>query len=210
MSEEKKQIWYHSELDEVTFYSIPENVFFLPGEYEMERFDGVVKKVQSAELINYQIESEEAGRQLKESYEAAMQVAKKKLGQLARFAELTGKSEQLNKIIDNGAIPSGAQDVQEFVQDFFSKMNQTTSSEVEQQKLFKETFQKVPEIAAFFDEKTLEKAANDPETWANEMYQTMFGEEEVLRQKKKTEKLKNTIAEQLRRNIEEAENKNRK
>ena len=89
-------------------------------------------------------------------------------------------------------------------------MNQTTSSEVEQQKLFQETFRKVPEIAAFFDEKTLEKAAKDPEAWANEMYQTMFGKEELQRQKKKTDTLKNTIAEQLRRNIEEAEKKNRK
>jgi hypothetical protein len=204
MSEEKRQIWYHIAEAMTVFYSIPENVFFLPGEYRLERFDGVVKTVQPEELVNYRVEENEAEQQLKLAYEEALNVVKKKLNYMARFAEITGKTARFDKLVSDAADPGGVANVQEFVQDFFSKMHTTASSDVEQQNLFKETFRKVPEIAAFFDEKTLEKAAKDPEAWANEMYRTMFGEEEIERKKKKRETLKTTISEQLRKNLEEA------
>lgn len=207
MSEDKKQIWYHTDTTSTVFYSIPDNVFFLPGEYRLERFDGVVKTVQSDELKNYQVAQDQAEKQLKLAYEEALNVAKKRLKELARFAEITGKTTHFDQIVNDTSAPADTANIQEFVQHFFSNMHTTATSEAEQQELFKETFKKVPEIAAFFDEKALEKAAKDPEAWANEMYKTMFSEEEAKRQTEKREQLKETIAQQLKKNIEEAEKK---
>lgn len=208
MKTEHTHIWFHRETS--TFYQIPETVFFLPGNYLLERFDGVKKEVQPEELRNYEVAQTRAEQHLKEAYEEAMKVAKTNLKYLAHFAELTGRTKQFDTMIGDSVIPNGVSNVQEFVQDFFSKMNQPSSSEAEQQQLFQETFRKVPEIAAFFDEKALEKAAQNPEKWAKEMYDKMFGEELSERQKQKTDALKNTIAEQLRRNVEEAERQQKK
>lgn len=207
MSEEKKQLWFHKDVASTVFYSIPVNVFFLPGDYQLERFDGVVKTVQSVELKAYEVTQSEAEQQLKSAYEEALNVAKKRLNEMALFAEVTGKTAHFDQLVNDASIPAGAANIQEFVQHFFSKMNTTTVSEAEQQKLFKETFRKVPEIAAFFDDKALEIAAKDPEAWANEMYKTMFSEEDAKRQVEKREQLKETIAQQLKKNLEEAEKK---
>lgn len=210
MSEENTHIWYHTESDSVIFYNIPEKVFFLPGTYQLERFDGVIKKVQPEELSHYRVDEEVAGQQLTAAYEAAIQIAKKQLKYLTRFAELTGKLEQFDKLIDDKASLVGMAHVQDFVRDFFGNLNQKASSQEAQQQLFKETFEKMPDIAAFFDKKSIEKAAKDPEAWANEMYKTMFGEEELKRQSQKKDQLKKTISEQLRKNVEEAEKRYKK
>lgn len=209
MSQEIKHIWFSKTSDNITFYGIPENVLFLPGDYRLERMDGVVRMIRPEELEQYGIGQADAEKELKNTYEEAMKVAKEQLGHLARFAEITGKTDRFDKLVDSMEIPKGAEDIQTFVQQFFGKMQQP-SSETEQEQLFKETFGKVPEIAAFFDERSLENAARDPEAWANEMYKTLFGEEESKRQKEKQEHLKETISEQLRKNIEEAEKKYRK
>jgi hypothetical protein len=135
-----------------------------------------------------------------------MAISKKKLKALARFAELTGKSDDndFKDFFKGDDVMPEFEAGQEFVQDFFKSIHDDKATDSERQETFRETFKKVPEIMSFFDEDALNKAADDPDAWADEIYHKMFGEVDAKRKEQNKSKLQNEINEEIRKNIEDA------
>lgn len=196
------KIWFHRET--VTFYAIPKDERFEKGDYLLERFDGVQKQVRQQQIDGFSISAEEAKTQLRAAYDKAMELANKQFSALTQFMDLTGADvqEALGGMAGEAAgFPGG-----DLIQNLFAQVN-TGGTEAEQQQAFKDAFGKIPEVMSFFDREQLEKAAEDPEEWARAMQEKLYGKENAKAAGKRSEALKQQIADQLRRNVEEAENK---
>lgn len=205
MNTTDSKVWFHRET--VTFFAIPKSERFEAGAYLLERFDGVQKNVQHSQIEDFAISADEAKVLLRAAYDKVMEQAQKHFSALTGFMDLTGADPQkaLQELAPELADNPGT----EFMQHFFQQLNTPGTSEEEQKQSFKDTFAKIPEMLSFFDKEQLDKAAEDPEQWAQAMQEKMYGKERAATAKKRGEALKNDIAEQLRKNIAAAEKKHR-
>lgn len=72
-----KIIWYNEASR--NFYSVPEYVEFLQGNYLFQRFDGVLKKVDETALSAYKVEANEVEKLLNNEFEQAKKRINRKL-----------------------------------------------------------------------------------------------------------------------------------
>lgn len=204
MNSPQKHVWFHRET--MTYYLIASDVLFIEGDYELERFDGITKSVSDSGLEEHTISQEEAEKALREEYDAAMRIARTKMKALARFADLSGKgaNNEWKDFFKGDDVAPEFEAGQEFVQDFFKSIHDDKATDKERQETFRETFKKVPEIMSFFDEEALNKAAEDPDAWADEIYEKMFGEVDKKRKEATKKQRQSDINMEIQKNIEEA------
>jgi hypothetical protein len=69
--------------------------------------------------------------------------------------------------------------------------------ESEQKALFKQVFGQLPQMLEQFSEAGLEQAAQDPDAWADDLYQQVFGEMDA----KKQERHRQALADDIRASI---------
>lgn len=204
------EIWFHE--TSKTFFSIPSEVQFLPGDFELQRFDGVHKKVQAEALESYKIPAENAEERLTEHYEVAKKSLSKAMSAMTQFSILTNKAghSDFNNLFDGEPSEGILGKSQQWMKEFMQTMQDENASKEEQQESFKSAFGQVPEMLNFFDEASLKKAAENPEAWAQEMQEKMFGKADAKRKEQKKEQRQNDINEQIRQNIEDAMKKHNK
>ncbi len=203
------EIWFHEESK--TFYKIPGTIVFLKGDYPVKRFDGVAKTVQAAPIKSYEISAEEAEVLLKTHYETAKKVLSKAMSAMTQFSLLTNKAahEDFSSMFENTSDDSILGKSQAWVKDFMATMQNENATEEEQKESFKSAFNQVPEILDFFNEASIKKAAENPEEWAAEMQEKMFGKATSQRKEKEKAQRQSEINDQIRANIEKAMNKNK-
>lgn len=198
------EIWFHE--SSKTFFSIPTEVQFLPGEFVLQRFDGVHKNVQVEALEAYKISINNAEETLKAYYDEAKKKLSNAMNAMTQFSMLTNKAghSDFENLFNDQSSESILGKSQQWMKDFMHTMQDENASKEDQQESFKAAFGQVPEILNFFDEASLKKAAENPEQWAQEMQEKMFGKANAKRKEQKREQRQNDINDQIRKNIDEA------
>jgi len=196
-----KTIWYNESSS--SFYRIAEEVKFLEGNYLLQRFDGVLKKVDERSLANYKIEAGQVEKLLSEEFEQAKKTISRVTNALSQFALLTGKSEDvLSDHTDSDASFFGVD--QSWMSDLIATVQNESATEEQRQEAFKQSFENIPDISSFFNKESLEKATKNPEAWAKEMEEKILGNEIKAKKEAQKKRRKSEIDAQIRANIEEA------
>jgi hypothetical protein len=131
---------------------------------------------------------------------------------LHSFSERSGQTLDLagmSKQFQEGLEMAGAQAQEAFaagqalVESMVATAQNTGSlPESEQKALFKRVFAQLPQLLEQFSDAGLEQAAEDPDAWANKLYQQVFGETEQRKRDQRRQNLANeiraSIAERLR------------
>jgi hypothetical protein len=198
------ELWFHQESK--TFYKVPTDLKFMPGEYTIHRFDGVEKAILENSLDQYKAETENVEEILKSYYEITKKATAKAIGALTQFSAMTSKAahEDFEKMFSNENPESIIGKSQQWAKDFMANIQNKDASEEDQKESFKSAFGQVPEILDLFNEESLKKASEDPDAWAKEINEKMFGKGDAERKEKDTKRRQNDINEQIRRNVEEA------
>ena len=198
------ELWFHQESK--TFYQVPSDLKFLPGEYSLQRFDGVEKKILEKSIDQYKAENESVEKILKAHYEITKKAAAKAISALTQFSALTNKAttEDFENMFGAENPDSIIGQSQKWIKDFMADMQNENASKEDQKESFKSAFGQVPEILDLFNEESLKKASENPDAWANEINEKMFGKEDAERKEKDTKRRQNDINNQIRQNIEDA------
>lgn len=206
----EKEIWFNSE--DKNFFLIPVDIQVSKGEYRIEQFDKNEKFLAKKELIPFLAIEKNILEKLKTDYKQAIEKTKESLVYLNQFAFMTGQitEESIKNIIKTefDSLKENEQEPfvmgKELVQELIKNVKKTDLNEEESKEAFKSTFQKVPEILSYFEENKLSEAANDPEAWANEMYQKMYGNIDQKRKSMEKNNLKNEIKESIAKGLRDA------
>jgi hypothetical protein len=198
------ELWFHKESR--TFYQVPTDLTFLPGDYPVQRFDGVEKKILEKSIAQYRVDEENVETLLKAHYETTKKAAAKAIGALTQFSALTNKAahEDFEKMFSAEDPDSIIGKSQRWAKDFMANMQNEDATEEDQKESFKSAFGQVPEILDLFNEESLKKASENPDAWAKEINEKMFGKEDAERKEKDTKRRQNDINEQIRKNVEDA------
>lgn len=193
-----------------SYYKIPENIEFPQGVDIFQNLLGEIRTTNAVLFEQYLISEEDAFLYLKNSYTAQLDNTKKALMALNIFAVQTGRNDQsfMEQMVRD-EFSDAEKDTpfakgKDIVEGLLGHIRDTGKTEQEQQADFINLFGKIPDVAKFFDEKTLEEAAKNPEKWANEMNEKFFGKENAAKNKAKAEKLKKEVRESIERGLRSA------
>jgi hypothetical protein len=200
-----KQLQLYINRAELRFFLIPESTTNQEGSYTIHSLKEEPSLVLLDTIIQFEVSEEDAIMFLKQEYKKAIETTKDSLQNLNRFSVLTGNKTMtgIKDFLTNEAnsFPDNEKEIfhqaKDLIQDIVHQSQQPELSEKESQKMFQNTFKKVPEILSYFEENKLKEAAKDPDAWANEMKERLFGDIE----KKKKEESQKKLREEVRANI---------
>ncbi|MEM9214093.1 MAG: hypothetical protein AAGD25_07065 [Cyanobacteria bacterium P01_F01_bin.150] len=181
----------------------------MPGLEPIHDFQNKRKLVSFEEISSYECSQEEAQAHLQTLWKGSLESTKQAWLNLYTFSQKTGQEiniAELSNHFKEGLQMAGPQ-VQEifdmsqaFVESITTAVDsQENLSEVDQKDLFKRVFSQLPQLLDQFSEANLEAAAQDPDAWADNLYQRVFGEFD----KKKHEQRNQRLADEVRESIAE-------
>ena len=200
-----KQLQLYINRPELRFFLIPEKTEFQAGTYTIHSLKEELSLVNLKHIIAFEVSEEEAITFLKQAYRNAIEATKNSLKNLNRFSVIAGNKyiEGIKDFMINEAnsFPDNEKEIfhqtKDLIQDIIKQSQQPEVSDKESKKIFQDTFKKVPEILSYFEEGKLKEAANDPDSWVNEIKERLFGDIE----KKKKEGYQKKLREEVRANI---------
>ncbi|MCW5599985.1 hypothetical protein [Nitrosomonas sp.] len=163
-------------------------------------------------IAPYECSQEDAKTHLQNLWETSLESAKQSWLNLYTFSQKTGQEIDIAELRDQfkqGLQMAGpqAQEIfeasQSLVESITSAANNPANlSESDQKDLFKRVFSQLPQLLDQFSEANLEAAAQDPDVWADKLYQQVFGEldkkKHAERQQRLSDEIRESIAEGLR------------
>ena len=193
-------IWFHESTK--TFYIIPKEVKFLKGEYSLQRFDGVSKKVDQNALSGYSANVEQVEALINQEFNSAKKTMNKATNALTQFSMLTNTPLSSENEIPNTEGMFGNQ--MHLMNDFMASVQDENATEAEKEEAFKKSFENLQGLSELFNDESLNKAAKDPDAWVKEMEERIMGKELEAKQEARKKQRKSEIDAQIRKNIEDA------
>lgn len=205
-------LWFNLKLDK--FYLLPKQHIAPIGGDKLTNMAEQIKYVTFQHIEQYACTQQEAQAHLRQQWDDALNKAKDAWQQLFEFSKMTGTAQDEAALKDSllqGFKAAGSNIEQAFdiskniveqIQDAVRKGN--PNGDTEQQEVFKKLFGNIPQVLRYFEEDTLKAAAKNPEVWAKELYQKMFGEQEQKKAAQLKERLKNEIRDSIAENLRKA------
>lgn len=194
------------------YYLVPSDSQFTSGTETVVSLEEEEQKVVLQELEPFRVPEEEVLQFLDNTYRSQLEATKQALIRLNRFAALSGKMDEdfIRKMAQTEFDRLNPDEQQPFtmgkemITELLASVQQPGVTPEEQLASFQKTFTKVPDILKYFDENNLALAAKNPEAWANEMHEKLFGEQEDAAKQAKTDRLKKEVQESIARGLKSA------
>lgn len=203
-------LWVTS--DFTRFFLIPARVLPAPGLESIYDMQGNKRLVSLASLALFSCSQERAREHLHAGWQASLAATRQAWLDLYNFCQRTGQELDLNELgrqfregldmADERA--REAFDMGRALTESVAAAAQGSGSEAEQQALFKKVFRQLPQLLEQFSDESLERAAEDPEAWAQRLSQQVFGEAEQRRKDRQRQKLAEEIQASIAARLREA------
>lgn len=208
MSTETKTIWFLPGTQ--TYYHIPASADLGRGSTAIASLKDEQRTVDAERLAAYTITKEQALAALRDEYALQLEHTKEALIALNLFAAHSGQNDEefiRQQTTGEFNFQGGDQPFaagKEIVEDLLGSMRNPGATTKEQEDAFMRTFGKVPQLMHYFDKENLALAAKNPEKWAKEMHDKLFGEQEAAKKKARSAKLKQEVRESIARGLRQA------
>ena len=191
------------------FFLIPNHTILMSGLDPIYDLQENQKLVSLEAISSYECSQEDAQAHLQALWKTSLESTKQAWIDLYTFSQKTGKEINIAELSEQ--FKQGLQISSPQTQEIFNTSqalvesitaaanNQENISEAEQKALFKRVFSQLPQLLDQFSKANLEAAARDPDVWADNLYQQVFGELD----KKKHEQRNQRIADEVRESIAE-------
>jgi hypothetical protein len=185
-----KHLWFSQDKD--AYFLIPCRAVLIPGLDVIQNFREDKKFVSLEALAQYGCTAEKAKQHLYAVWQATLAATKQAWLELYAFSQQSSEEidmSELGRQFQDGLQAAGpqAQEIFSASRDFVESVvnaaqaPQESLSEAEQKDVFKHVFSQLPQLLEQFDRVSLEAATQDPETWAENLYNKVF--EKVDREK---------------------------
>ena len=194
------------------FFLIPDHTILMSGLDPIYDLQETRKLVSLDTIAPYECSQEDAQSHLQNLWKNSLESTKQAWLNLYTFSQKTDQAiniAELSEQFKQGLQMAGpqAQEIfeasQSLVESITSAANNPENlSESDQKELFKRVFSQLPQLLDQFSETNLEAAAQDPDAWADKLYQQVFAEldqkKHARRKQKLADEIRDSIAEGLR------------
>ena len=199
------EFWFTQDLQRL--FLIPTREILLPGLDEIYNLQEKRKLVSLETLSQYSCSQEEAKKHLQNAWKTSLEFTKQAWLNLYTFSQKTGQEiniAELSEQFKQGLQMAGsqAQEIFETSQSLVESIttaanNQENLSETDQKDLFKRVLSQLPQLLDQLSEADLEAAAQDPDAWADRLYQQVFGELDQKKHKQRNQRLTDEVRESI-------------
>lgn len=203
-------LWFSE--NQQNFYLLPKNLVVFPGTDVLVNLDDEKMFIQLEQMAEFKCSPERAKAHLDQSWQSALDAAKKAIGHVQAFAQMQGKSVDTDSMEQSlNAVLGGETDVsqafkagKEAVESIMQGVKAEKAGEGNPAESFDKLLGHMQELLSLFDENNREAAKKNPEEWTRELYQKFFGEEEAAKKKANKERLNQEVQESINRGLRKA------
>ncbi|MBO9634884.1 MAG: hypothetical protein J7578_17365 [Chitinophagaceae bacterium] len=190
-----------------SFFLVPADLALPPGPTALKDFDGNTVSTDLNFLASYAVTFHKAQEFLEAKWKDAVEQSKKAWNNLNQISQITGKTynmdELKNSLLDAfSSAESSMKDIfhqsQQAVENLMQSVQGSDPKSTEEQKtVIKRIFELFPGLGNAIDEKELDEAVKDPDTWAKKLEEQFLPKEKQEELKRSQEKLTKDIQESI-------------